>query len=68
MTTREELEALADRLKERRKLKWMASCKCGGCQIVDEGDLWAAGELIAMLAERPQTVVAALTEPSKGAA
>lgn len=66
MSTREELKALADRLKERRKLKWMASCKCGGCQIVDQNDLYAAGELIAMLVERPQSVVAALTEPHGG--
>lgn len=62
MTTRSELAALAERLKERRKLKYIASCKCGNCQIVGHDDLWFAGELLGMLAAHPQALVQQLTQ------
>ena len=60
----EQLIALADRLKERRKLKYIASCKCGDCQIVDHDDLWLAGEFIALAAKHPDMVAMMLAEDS----
>jgi hypothetical protein len=40
---------IVERLKERRKLKYMGNCKCGKCQLVHIDDVYEAADEIERL-------------------
>ena len=48
---------IVERLTERRKIRYMANCKCGHCQLIHEDDLDAAiAELVRLRASRDAMV------------
>jgi hypothetical protein len=49
---------IVERLKERRKLKYMGNCKCGKCQLVHIDDVYEAADEI----ERLRAINAELVE------
>jgi hypothetical protein len=54
-------KTLVERLRERRKLKYMADCKCGQCQCVHIDDVYAAADEI----ERLQSALRSMPDREK---